>query len=50
MIIEKAKKGEQIQVPDDEFALPTSAAELSKVIIRLIQKEQEGIYLSLIHI
>ena len=44
MIIEKAKKGEQIQVPDDEFALPTSAAELSKVIIRLIQKEQEGIY------
>lgn len=44
MIIEKAKKGEQIKVPDDEFALPTSAAELSKVIIRLIQKEQEGIY------
>ena len=44
MIIEKSKKGEQIQVPDDEFALPTSAAELSKVIIRLIQKEQEGIY------
>ena len=44
MIIDKAEKGEQIEVPDDEFALPTSAAELSKVIIRLIQKEQEGIY------
>ena len=42
MIIEKAKKGEQIQVPDDEFALPTSAAELSKVIIRLIQKRAGG--------
>ena len=46
MIIEKGKGG-IIQVPDDEFALPTSAAELSKVIIRLIQKEQENLPCSL---
>lgn len=43
-IIEKAEKGQRIEAAVDDFACPTSAKELSKVILRLIQAEQEGIY------
>ncbi len=43
-IIERAKNGLSIEAAIDDFACPTSAKELSKVILRLIQAEQEGIY------
>ncbi len=43
-IIDCAKNGKTIEAAVDDFACPTSAKELSKVILRLIQAEQEGIY------
>ena len=43
-IIEKAQSGQPIEAAVDDFACPTSARELSRVILRLIQEEQEGIY------
>lgn len=43
-VIKKALAGEKIPAATDEFAVPTSAKELSKVIIRLVKEEQEGIY------
>lgn len=43
-VIEKIKAGEEIQAATDEYAVPTSAKELSRVIMRLVKKEQEGIY------
>lgn len=43
-IIDCAKKGQSIEAATDDYACPTSAKELSKVILRLIQAEQEGIY------
>lgn len=43
-IIEQAKDGGRIEAAEDDFACPTSAKELSRVILRLIQAEQEGIY------
>ncbi|MET3738729.1 dTDP-4-dehydrorhamnose reductase [Faecalicatena orotica] len=43
-IIEQAGKGMRIEAAVDDFACPTSAKELSRVILRLIQAEQEGIY------
>ena len=43
-VIDKLKAGEKIEAAMDDFACPTSAKELSKVILRLIKYEQEGIY------
>ncbi|MBU3876982.1 dTDP-4-dehydrorhamnose reductase [Faecalicatena sp. AGMB00832] len=43
-IIKKAKSGQKIEAAVDDYACPTSAKELSRVILRLIQAEQEGIY------
>lgn len=43
-IIGQAQRGERIEAAVDDYASPTSAKELSKVILRLIQAEQEGIY------
>ena len=43
-VIRHAEEGKQISAPVDDFACPTSAKELTKVILRLIEAEQEGIY------
>lgn len=43
-IIEQAKNGGCIEAAVDDYACPTSAKELSRVILRLIKEEQEGIY------
>lgn len=43
-VMEKADAGEEIVAATDEYAIPTSAKEISKVILRLIQEEQDGIY------
>lgn len=43
-IIQKVSAGEKVRAATDEFAVPTSAKELSRVIIRLVKEEQEGIY------
>lgn len=43
-IIEKAKLGEKIYVPQDQYAAPTSANELAKFIIYLIDSCEYGTY------
>ena len=43
-IIEQVQRGGIIEAAVNEYACPTSARELCKVILRLIQEEQEGIY------
>ena len=43
-IIEKANEGEDILVPKDQFAAPTSAEELAKFIIYIMETTEYGIY------
>lgn len=43
-IIEKAKAGEDILVPKNQFAAPTSAEELAKFIIYIMDTTEYGIY------
>lgn len=43
-ILEAAKSGEAIQVPTDQFACPTSAKELAKLVIRLMPTSEYGVY------
>ncbi|WP_050642654.1 MULTISPECIES: SDR family oxidoreductase [Clostridia] len=43
-IIEQVQHGGIIEAAINEYACPTSARELCKVILRLIKEEQEGIY------
>ncbi len=43
-VINKLKAGDKVFASVDEYARPTSAKELSRVIMRLAKKEQEGIY------
>lgn len=43
-VMDKARKGEQIEAAVDEYACPTSARELCRLILRLVQGEQEGIF------
>lgn len=43
-IIEKAKNGEDILVPTNQFAAPTSAKELAKFIIYIMETTEYGIY------
>lgn len=38
------EQGLRIEAATDDYACPTSAKELTKTILRLIQEEQEGIY------
>lgn len=43
-VISKVKAGEKVEAAVDDYACPTSAKELSRVILRLIKAEQEGIF------
>ena len=43
-VMEKLKKGETFQAAEDEYACPTSAREVSNVLLELVRQEQEGIY------
>lgn len=43
-ILSASKSGKSIEAADDQFACPTSARELSRVILRLIKNEEEGVY------
>lgn len=43
-VMEKADAGKEIVAAVNEYAVPTSAREISKVILRLIREEQDGIY------
>ena len=43
-ILRCAEEGKTVEAPIDDFACPTSAKELTRVLLRLIEAEQEGIY------
>ena len=43
-VISKVKAGEKIDAAVDDYACPTSAKELSRIILRLMKTEQEGIF------
>ena len=43
-VISKTKAGEKVEAAVDDYACPTSAKELSRVILRLMKNEQEGIF------
>ena len=43
-ILEKAKKGEEITVPDDMFGSPTWTVELARQILKLTDTKEYGLY------
>ncbi len=43
-LIERAKADSVIQVPNDQFSSPTSATELAKCILKLIETNEYGIF------
>lgn len=43
-ILEKAKNGEKLMVPNDQISTPTSAKELALFVIKMIDSKEYGIY------
>jgi dTDP-4-dehydrorhamnose reductase len=43
-VLEAAKKGGVMEVPNNRYAAPTSAKELAKVILRFIDNDEYGLY------
>lgn len=43
-ILEQSKTSDSIELPEEQYASPTSAKELARVILRLMRAEQEGVY------
>ncbi|MDD3278376.1 MAG: dTDP-4-dehydrorhamnose reductase [Lachnospiraceae bacterium] len=43
-ILEESRKSDIIQIPDQQYASPTSAKELARCVLRLIKSGQEGVF------
>lgn len=43
-VLDESKKGHDIEVPNNQFASPTSARELARCVLRLIKSGQEGVF------
>ncbi|MCQ2492185.1 MAG: dTDP-4-dehydrorhamnose reductase [Lachnospiraceae bacterium] len=43
-LLDRAKTESVIQIPNDQFSCPTSAAELSKCILKLIETNEYGVF------